>query len=167
MSRATATEREISGVVAPLLPQIAPCRSGEREVRGDIMVDGPPLKGCFARGGRGGGEWREGSGVPGDRFASGDSPIHLSVTPTPGALERAVSPWSRQERPQPCHPPHPQTPNTHCQKTQTGRERERANRSEQRGNWTLGSPPRFAVVGASAGVAGSELKFSSEAFRVD
>lgn len=49
------------------------------------MADGPPLKGCFVRGGRGGWGWCEGSEVSGDRFASGDSPIHLSLTPTPGA----------------------------------------------------------------------------------
>ncbi|CAB1414491.1 unnamed protein product [Pleuronectes platessa] len=54
--------------------------------------------------------WCEGSGVPGDRFASGDSPIHLSLTLTPGARgeqsacgQGKSDPSHHTSPPQPCN----------------------------------------------------------------
>lgn len=62
--------------------------------------------------------WCEGSGVSGDRFASGDSPIHLSLTPTAGA--RGEQSAGGQDDP----PPSVQTqPDTRLRKAQVQAER--------------------------------------------
>lgn len=122
-------------------PQIAPRWSGERGEEGHNGRWTPSKRMFCERWERRWG-WCEGSGVSRDRFASGDSPIHLSLTLTPGAPGRAVSLWSRQVRPQP-PPNNAQPPNTHClSETHTWREY----RSGQRGNLMLGSLPGLAVV---------------------
>lgn len=106
------------------------------------MADGPPLKGCFARGGRGGGD---GARAPGSRG------IDLQVE-----IVRFTSPWHWRQGPRgeqsacgqgkydPNPPPNnAQPPNTQClSETHTWREY----RSGQRGNLMLGSLPGLAVV---------------------
>lgn len=65
-------------------PQIAPRWSGERGEEGHNGRWTPSKRMFCERWERRWG-WCEGSGVSGDRFASGDSPIHLSLTLTPEA----------------------------------------------------------------------------------
>lgn len=122
-------------------PQIAPRWSGERG-EGGHNGRWTPSKRMFCERWERRWGWREGSGVSGDRFASGDSPIHLSLTLTPGAPERAVSLWSRQERPR-CHTS-PQPPK-HILSLRRAHTRSK-HRSKQRGNLMLGSLPRLAAV---------------------
>lgn len=78
--------------------------------------------------------WREGCGVSGDRFASTDSPIHLSLTLTPGA--RGEQSACGQDLHQSPLPTAEQPLNTY----------QRKYRSRQGGNSMLGSPPRLGVV---------------------
>lgn len=117
-------------------PQIAPRWSGERGEEGHNGQWSPSKRMFCERWERRWG-WCEGSGVSGDRFASGDSPIHLSLTLTPGARgEQSACGQGKSD-------PNPQPPNTYClSETHTRRKY----RSGQRGNLMLGSLLRLAVV---------------------
>lgn len=121
-------------------PQIAPRWSGERGEEGHNGRWTPSKRMFCERWERRWG-WCEGSEVSGDRFASGDSPIHLSLTLTPGA--RGEQSASGQGKYDPNPPPNSQPSNTYClSETHTWRKY----RSGQRGNLMLGSLLRLAVV---------------------
>lgn len=74
-----AAAAELSGQPSHLL---ASDQAGE--VRRGAMADGAPKRMLLQRW-ESRQSWCEGSGASRDRFASGDSPTHLSLTPTPGA----------------------------------------------------------------------------------
>lgn len=88
MARATHSERLVAWSHLSS-PQIAPRWCGER---GEEGHNGrwTPSKRMFCKRWERRWGWCEGSRVPGDRFASGDSSIHLSLTLTPGASSQPL-----------------------------------------------------------------------------
>lgn len=148
MARATQSERLVAWSHLSS-PQIAPRWCGER---GEEGHNGrwTPSKRMFCKRWERRWErrwgWCEGSRVLGDRFASGDSSIHLSLTLTPGARGEQ-SAFGQGE-----YDPSLQTHTVSWRKY----------RSRQRGSLKLGSPSRPRCCGVPV----SELKFSTEAFRV-
>lgn len=105
------------------------------------MADGPPLKGCFAKRWERRWGWCEFSGVSGDRFVSGDSPIHLSLTLTPGARgEQSVCGQGKYD---PSPLPFPRSTNL---QTASQKHTQRKYRSGQRGNLMRASLLRRSVV---------------------
>lgn len=89
-------------------PQIAPRWSGERGEEGHNGRWTPSKRMFCERWERRWG-WCEGSGVSGDRFASGDSLIHLSLTLTLGARGEQSAGGQGKNEPSP-HPPPPPPP---------------------------------------------------------